>query len=290
MVEEQAQETSDNQTGTEGTEETQPSGETEQGGESEGTESTTTETAEPEFKDPNMQSAFTKKMQELSEIKQSYEGRMKSYDEDKKYADTMRELRGNPEFVKWYRQQVGQEEKPQPIPEISEDEWTSAITDRRAAQRVIDQRAEMIAEQKMQSLRQEVDGLKASNEQMRLVQVVDDFASATDKSGKPLYPDFYDLDEKGYIEQNLKYLQGAKMDPRQKIDFAYKMAKYPHVKEDAIKAAHRTVETKRKAIGEPGTGSPAVVPDMKGKSLREVYEFHKKRLGVTDDQESRYSF
>ena len=276
MAEEEIQETNDNPADSENEAEvTAEEKEPEQGSEeAEGEGAPSKTEGEPEFKDKDMQAKFTQKMQELSEKEKNlsvYERKAKAFDD----------LRENPDFVNWFKQYVNLAQRETEIPEVSDEEFEAASTDKKAFQNLVNRQGEAVAKKHLTPFISKINELESKVINMENEQDIDDFANQVDKDGNLIHPDFWELDEKGLIEPELIKLRKANMTGLEKVDYAYMKAKFPNLKAEAIQNAHKAVQAKRKASGETGTGSTAKA-DTSKLSFLEFAERERKRLGLKE--------
>ncbi|KKM73124.1 hypothetical protein LCGC14_1413700, partial [marine sediment metagenome] len=227
-----------------------------------------------EFSDPNMQAKFTQRMQEFSEKEKGFTaGKQKQDSFDLLMSDSsMRE-----HILKWDRQRTGQEEpEPEVMESISDDEFNLASTDKNAFQTMIDGRSRQVAEKTFMPM---IKQLQTKMQTMRSEQDIDDFVNAKDDEGKPLHPDFWELDKAGKIEPHLKKFRNSNMSGSEMIDTAYKMAKYSGLKAEAVSEANSGIAAKKQAIGDKGSKTEAK-RDTSKLSLRDVWRKTSKELGI----------
>lgn len=241
---------------------------------------TSEKTAEekPEFADPNMQARFTQRM---TEIKAS-ESKIKAFDF----------LAKDPKFLDWYQNSYKQPQQPEQFqsPEVSDEEFYAATTSREAMQQLLTKQissaisylTENNIKPQIQEIKQQFEQREQSFKLKEVEQEIQDFASTTDEAGEKMYPDFWELDEKGLIEPQLAVLAHVPenvLPAREKLKLAYQLAKYPQMGKQAVAKAHDIVSAKKKAVGERGTGQGNVV--AKKMSKREFYEKQAAELGVS---------
>ena len=217
----------------------------------------------PEFSDPNMQAKFTQRMQELSE-------KQKEFDAHKQKLEAYEWISSQPELVKaikdHHARSTGELKEDT---DVSDEEFTQASLDKSSFQKLVDKRAEAAAERKYGSVIKE---LRQGFTSIKSEQAISDFANSTDTQGNKAYPDFWKLDEEGKIEPILRALDGSKMSIQKKLEMAYREASYPSLRENALRAAHKTVDVKRQAIGEKGTTVEAK-KDLSKLSLQEYAQY-----------------
>lgn len=214
----------------------------------------TTQSQEESFFDPKglspelqqaykqMQAAFTKKTQDISEAR--------------KKAETLDQLVGYSPFVKWYNghvngepttgkptEQLGEPEKaPQAILDsLSEEEMQLLSTDPKKFKEVLRQ---AIREEASQALLPMMLETRKEVEYQKNLSKVESFSKE--------HSDFWDLDDKGLIDPLIaKY-------PGMGLEDIYKLAKYPYLEQDAVQKAHGIVQQKKAAtVEKPGVGLPS---------------------------------
>jgi hypothetical protein len=260
----------DTQTAPEATSEAQtPSAETQQPN-AETTSGATDQ--KPEFSDANMQKRFTERMTELKQKEDLYTSGLQK-------AETYDKLVKDPEFLKWYSGKLEAQQKqkePDAIPQLSDEEWAQAVTDKNEFQKVVLNQARSMVQREVMPVLQE---LQQKATVSALERDIDTFADAVGDDGKPMHADFDDLLESGKIQPFIQALQGTKMSGVEIVDAAYKLATYEAAKNNATEKAHNIVATKKAAIGDRGTVSN-VSPDDKKLSIREFMRKEATRLGI----------
>lgn len=240
-------------------------------------ESTTQETSQsdqeekPEFSDENMQARFTERMTELKQKEKEYNDKLGQFETKAKAFET---LARNEKFINWYNEQRKQDTGPAPI---SDEQWNQAVSDKTKFQELLDSRSEAKAKQLYEL---QIRELNQRMDQEDLVRDIERFATAQDDQGNLLYPDFLKLDKENKIEPYLSALQNVNAPQLQKIEWAYILAKYPQVKNDAIAEAHALAEKKKQSSSEPGVAQEMVTKPNKDMSLRDFARHEAKRLGM----------
>jgi hypothetical protein len=196
-----------------------------------------------------MQGAFTKKTQEIADIR--------------KKAESLDQLVGYKPFVDWYQKhtsgqdKVSESESPakdskqeQPKQkELSDEEFELLKTDKN---RFMDYVKELARQESLPI------ALKAQQkvEYLETVNKIEAFAKD--------HPDFWDLDQKGLIETTIKKY------PNLEIDDIYRLAKYPFLEQEAVQKAHQIVQQKKDSVVEKPTTSGGTNPVKKFKSRLEA--------------------
>ena len=244
-------------TGSEGTENQtglEQTGTENQGGEhseeqNTGTEETTGKTGKPKFTDKNMQAQFTKRMTEFKQKEKEWETK---FSESEKDANLARTIRSNPGLVAAIKNYVEGLNKPQKkeLPVIDNDTFLEATTNPVKFQKLLDERARLIAEQmiseKLPALEERLNANTAKFQDQERISAINSFAAE--------HEDFWTLDNdgKGPIEGYLRELQPFNMPMELKIKIAYDRAKAGSVDRQVKDKAHGIVEKKKAASTEKG--------------------------------------
>lgn len=188
-----------------------------------------------------MQGAFTKKMQGLSEAQ--------------KKAQSLDDLVAYEPFLNWYNQHRAGTDKPSPkqealrenpnkepakAPEEMDPEvYAQIIQDPKKFNQYVKQLA-------METAGPEIQKAKQVAEYTQNLMKVEKFGQE--------HPDFWELDRKGLMEPLIDKYPGLELE-----DY-YKLAKYPFLEDEAIRKAHGVVQDKKNAVTEkPG----AVIPQSR---------------------------
>ncbi len=231
----------------------------------------TGETGEPKFKDPNMEAKFTQTMQELSEEKKTYakgKEKVEAFDNLMKDAEVVKYLQS------WHDRKTGKAQEE--IESISDEDFDRASTSRESFQDIVDKRSRAIAKSEYGN---KINHLETRLNSMRLEQDIDDFANAKGKDGGLLHDDFWKLDDAGKLEPYFISLRNSGMSGIQVVEAAYKLAKYPNLKAEAMKEAHTVVSKKKEAIGEKG-GNADSSADTKKLSMLDFARRKAKELNM----------
>lgn len=230
---------------------------------------TTSQTAKPEFADPNMNARFTQKMQELSTREAEYKKGLQKI-------QAFEALEKNPKFIEWATEHYGEKKPAKPVlPEITDEQFVEATTNPAKFRETIVSLSTTIAkamlDEQLAPYKKDIEAIKADHATKALEQDIDDFANSKDASGKPLYPDFwsYSPQVQGYLEK----FQNMPMTNPEKLELAYKLAKYPNMVQETIAKAHNLVNTKKLATTEKGGISNANVKKVdKNMSLNDFID------------------
>ena len=185
----------------------------------------------------NMQAAYTKKTQEIADVKKKAE----SLDELVKYEP----------FMNWYNQhrqgtdnQVLKQDTPKqeqiqakPPEEMDPEVYASIIQDPKKFNEYV------------KKLALEAAGPIAMQAQQKAEMTMN--LMKVEKFGQE-HPEFWELDRKGLIEPLIDKYPGLELE-----DY-FKLARYPFLEQDAIRKAHGVVQDKKNAVSEkPGAVIPA---------------------------------
>ena len=187
----------------------------------------------------NMQAAYTKKTQEIADVR--------------KKAESLDELVNYEPFMNWYNQHrqgtdkqamkqdtpvKPQEQVPTQAPEEMDPEvYASIIQDPKKFKEYVSK------------LAMEAAGPMAAQAQQKAEMTMN--LMKVEKFGQE-HPEFWELDRKGLIEPLIEKYPGLELE-----DY-FKLARYPFLEQDAIRKAHGIVNDKRNAVSEkPGAVIPA---------------------------------
>lgn len=210
------------------------------------TDTTQTETQEvqtPETPTPEVQ-AETKSQEQVFDpakidpkakeyFEKTYSEKYKDYEDQKKAAQEWNLVKNDPKFQKWVST-LNQPEAPKPF-EISDDQFTQALTDRNAFLKLVNDAAKHLVDQQIGPKLQQTD------QHFQLEAKKNELAKTVQK-----YPDFKDLDKRGLIEPVIRRY------PNVSFEDAYWIAKRETWNEDIAKAARGQVQERKTASVEKG--------------------------------------
>jgi len=217
------------------------------------------------FSDPNMQKAFTQKMQEIAEQRKQLETERESY---QKVNNIYNRIESDPDIVNYIKKKWGA-----PVEEdnISSEELTAAQSDP-------DKMRELIRKE-AQSL---VNPISSKIKEMEFENTLSNYASAEGNE------DFWQLDKSDLIEPELNLLR--KKNPNasneQIIKAAHQKARLivntisDNIKKQEKERIDGTLAKKKESIIDKGGKSNiSSLPSFKGKTLTETYEILRKGKG-----------
>jgi hypothetical protein len=205
------------------------------------------ETAKPEFQDPNMQARFTQRMQEFAKKEQEYNAALTK-------AKAFERILQDKEAVSYLQQKYMPQPQKVQLPEITEEQFLEATTNPQKFKETIVNYSKNIVEnmlqEKLQPYAEQINRLMSSDATKALEQDIDDFANSKDSKGNALYPDFWNYTSD--IQQYLEKFQSVPLSNQEKLDTAYRLAKYPHLQKETIEKAHNMIAVKKAASMEKG--------------------------------------
>ena len=212
-----------------------------------------------------MQASYTKKTQEIADVR--------------KKAESLDQLIKYDPFVKWYNKHLtggDPVEQLAPKPEsnrespkgptglfedLTDDEYQLLSADKakfgKYMQQKIIEQASQVALPVAQAAKQKVEYLENLSKIERFAQE---------------HSDFWDLDSKGLIEPLIEKHPGLD------IEDVYKLAKFPYLQQEAIQKAHQMVQDKKNATVErPGLGIPSagkVKVKSREEAMNMAWDYH----------------
>lgn len=229
----------------------------------------------------NLQSDFTKKTQSIAETRKKAEA-FEKLSSDQRFVDYWNNASKTQkaEFKAEAEKQVGRK--------LSEEEFQKAFESQdayEAAHRKMIREELAESQKEIQALRQQVQVKEASD-------IVDNFATELDpKSGKPIRPDFYALDEdkliSGYLNVNPPSDRSAEAYTA-KLNEAYSWAKaitqksYEKGKAEALQIVQKKAASSTQ-VPTNGSKSAYTGADPRKLSVKEAYELAKQGIRVPRD-------
>ena len=192
----------------------------------------------------NMQASYTKKTQEIADVR--------------KKADAFNQLSSYQPFLQWYDKHTKGETDSNPDKEsgeLTDDEFSLLMSDKKLFTQYVSELAKQQALPVAEEAKRKALSLQREME-------IKDF-------GKE-YPDFWTLDKQGLIEPLMRKY------PNADIEDVYKMANYDFLEQQAIAKAHGIVQQKKAAsvekTGLPSTSSPVVKVKSREEAMSLAYD------------------
>lgn len=171
-------------------------------------------------------------------FEKEYSTKYQDYEPSKKAAQELNAIKNDPRFQQWV-QGLNKPEAPKPF-EITEDQFTAALTDKQQFTKLVQDAARHLVDQQIGPKLQQTD------QHFQLQAKTSELHATVQK-----FPDFKDLDKRGLIEPIIRKY------PNVSFEDAYWMAKQHTFKEDVAKAARGQVEERKGSGVERPNNAPS---------------------------------
>jgi hypothetical protein len=225
--------------------------------------------ADPEFKDENMQARFTQRMTEFKQKENEFNERLSNSETKAKAFDNLTKM---DKFLVWYNKELrGQKEEEF---EISDQEYNQIMIDQDPTKlkEIINRGVQIGTKKALGSKMNEIEREVLSIKQTRSI---DDFANE--------HKDFWELDDQGKIEPYLLKFANANMSMEEKLSLAHRLAKSENLDKQIAEKAYNHAEDKKKLSTDKGRSSDSVISkNTKPKNWKDTFNDFWKEKGWAD--------